>query len=170
MHDDQALEDDGPCRVAQAVREGAEDLSDACFACMGRDEDVLDILGLGGRKLLRISVSQRMDERSQQRQRSHARQYLDLRAALHALLEGAGHGARRMRQPGATGGPQETAMAVGSRAVVAVAALAALCLGQHAGAAVQEEYWRRVYQRAKGYGVGQRQHRYVVSVAGVLYV
>lgn len=51
MYDDQALEDYGPCRVAQAVREGAEDLSNTCFARMGRDKDVFDILGLWGRKL-----------------------------------------------------------------------------------------------------------------------
>ena len=44
VHDDQALEDNGPRRVAQAVLEGAKDLGDACFARMGRDEDVLDIL------------------------------------------------------------------------------------------------------------------------------
>jgi hypothetical protein len=47
VYDDQALEYDGPCRVAQAVREGAEDLGDARFTGMCRDEDVLDILRLG---------------------------------------------------------------------------------------------------------------------------
>ena len=51
VHDDQALEDNGPRRVAQAVLEGAKDLGDACLARMRRDEDVLDILGLGGRGL-----------------------------------------------------------------------------------------------------------------------
>lgn len=59
MHDDQTLEYYGPSRVAQPVREGTEDLSDSCFACMGRDEDVFDILGLWGCKLWqRVSVSQ----------------------------------------------------------------------------------------------------------------
>ena len=52
VHDDQALEDNGPRRVAQAVLEGAKDLGNACLARMRRDEDVLDILGLGGRELL----------------------------------------------------------------------------------------------------------------------
>jgi hypothetical protein len=51
MHDDQALEDNGPRRVAQAVLKGAKDLGDACFAGMRRDEDGLDILRLGGREL-----------------------------------------------------------------------------------------------------------------------
>jgi hypothetical protein len=44
MHDDQALVDNGPGRVAQAVGEGAEDLGDACLAGVGGHEDVLDIL------------------------------------------------------------------------------------------------------------------------------
>jgi hypothetical protein len=47
VYNNQALEDDGPCRVAQAVREGAEDLGDASFTGMCRDEDVLDILRFG---------------------------------------------------------------------------------------------------------------------------
>ena len=47
VHDNQALVDDGPGGVAEAVRQGAEDLADARFAGVGCDEDVLDILGLG---------------------------------------------------------------------------------------------------------------------------
>lgn len=56
MYDDQALEYDGPCRVAQSVRKGAEDLSNACLAGMRRDEDVLDILGFGRCELYRVLV------------------------------------------------------------------------------------------------------------------
>lgn len=58
MDDDQALVDNGPGRVAQAVGEGAEDLGDACLAGVGGDEDVLDILGLGRGELSmqRISI------------------------------------------------------------------------------------------------------------------
>jgi hypothetical protein len=44
VDDDEALEDNGPGRVAQAVGEGAEDLSDASFAGVRGDEYVLDIL------------------------------------------------------------------------------------------------------------------------------
>lgn len=44
MDNDKALEDNGPCRVAQTVGEGAEDFSDACFAGVCRNEDVFDIL------------------------------------------------------------------------------------------------------------------------------
>lgn len=44
VHDDEALEDNGPCRVAQAVGEGAKDLGDSGLARVGCDEDVLDIL------------------------------------------------------------------------------------------------------------------------------
>lgn len=51
MDDDQALEDNGPCRVAQTIGKGAEDLSDTCLAGMGRNQNVLDILGLGCGKL-----------------------------------------------------------------------------------------------------------------------
>jgi hypothetical protein len=47
VYDDQALEYDGPCRVAQAVRKGAEDLSNTGFAGMCRDEDMFDILRFG---------------------------------------------------------------------------------------------------------------------------
>ena len=46
MDGDQALEDDGPCGIAEAVCEGAKDFADASFAGMGSDEDVLDILCL----------------------------------------------------------------------------------------------------------------------------
>jgi hypothetical protein len=56
MYDDQALEYDGPCRVAQSVRKGAEDLSDTSFAGMRRDEDVFDILGFGCCELRDLSV------------------------------------------------------------------------------------------------------------------
>jgi hypothetical protein len=63
VYNDQTLEYDCPCRVAQPVGEGAKDLGDACFAGMRRDEDVLDILGLRGCKLcVRVSASQRTDE------------------------------------------------------------------------------------------------------------
>lgn len=51
MDGDEALEDDGPGGVAQAVLQGAEDLADARLAGVGGDEDVLDVLGLGGRIL-----------------------------------------------------------------------------------------------------------------------
>lgn len=57
VDDDQALVDDGPGRVAQAVGEGAEDFGDARLAGVGRDEDVLDILGLGRGKLSSGRVS-----------------------------------------------------------------------------------------------------------------
>ena len=48
---DQALEDGRPCGVMQAVLKGAEDLADTSLAGMGCDEDVLDVLCLGRRKL-----------------------------------------------------------------------------------------------------------------------
>lgn len=51
MHDNKRLEDDGPGGVAQAVLQGAEDLSDAGLAGMGGDQDVLDIFALGGSEL-----------------------------------------------------------------------------------------------------------------------
>lgn len=51
VHDDEALEDNGPGGVAEAVGQGAEDLSDAGLAGMRRDENVLDILGFGRREL-----------------------------------------------------------------------------------------------------------------------
>ena len=46
VDDDKTLEDDSPCRVAQAVGESAEDFGDTCFASMCRNENMLDILGL----------------------------------------------------------------------------------------------------------------------------
>lgn len=51
VHDDEALEDDRPSRVAQAVLQRAEDLGDARLARVRRDQDVLDIFGLRGREL-----------------------------------------------------------------------------------------------------------------------
>jgi hypothetical protein len=44
MYENQALVYNRPCRVAQAVRKGAKDLSDASFTGMSRDENMLDIL------------------------------------------------------------------------------------------------------------------------------
>lgn len=56
MHDDQALEDNGPRRVAQAVREGAKYLRDAGFPRVRGDQDMLDVFGLWGSKLhVRVS-------------------------------------------------------------------------------------------------------------------
>ena len=51
MDNDERLVDDGPGRVAEPVLQGAEDLGDAGLAGVRGDEDVLDILGLGGREL-----------------------------------------------------------------------------------------------------------------------
>jgi hypothetical protein len=48
---DQALEYNSPCRVAQSVLQCSEDLSDACFSRMSRDEDMLYVLRLGRRSL-----------------------------------------------------------------------------------------------------------------------
>jgi hypothetical protein len=56
VHDDQALEDNGPCGVAQSVREGSEYLRHAGFPRVCRDQDVLDILGLWGGEL-QVNVS-----------------------------------------------------------------------------------------------------------------
>jgi hypothetical protein len=55
VHDNQRLENDGPCAVAQAVLEDAEDLGDALLAGVRGDEDVLDIFGLGRCELVRVS-------------------------------------------------------------------------------------------------------------------
>lgn len=55
MDNNKALEDNSPCRVAQAVRESAEDFGDTCFASMRRNEDMLDIFGLGSGELHRGS-------------------------------------------------------------------------------------------------------------------
>jgi len=51
MDRDQALEDDGPGRVPQAILQGPEHLADAGFARMCRDEDVLDVFALRRRGL-----------------------------------------------------------------------------------------------------------------------
>lgn len=51
MDCDQALEDNGPCRVAQPVLQSPKYLSYPGLARMRRDEDVLNVLGLWGRGL-----------------------------------------------------------------------------------------------------------------------
>lgn len=133
MHDDQTLEYYGPSRVAQPVREGTEDLSDSCFACMGRDEDVFDILGLWGCKLWqRVSVSQWAEQGGEPPSAQGAAQYLDLRPALHALLKRACHGARGCCSRRCRGCAAEVAVCWVA-AVVVVAAVAPLGLSQHAG-------------------------------------
>lgn len=115
---------------------------------------------LGAASCRRVSGSQwttAVGERGRQRQRAAGRRYLDLRPALDALLEGAGHRARRMLEPGAAGGPAgdrtgdglATAVGAWARAVEGVAALAPLALSQHAGAAGGKNTGgRRVWQRA----------------------
>jgi hypothetical protein len=94
VYNDQALEDDGPCRVAQAVREGTEDLSDPSLAGMRRDEDMLDILRFGCCELCDVSMLPLRDVRFDAMNIGKlgvAHGYLDLGAALDALLKGAGH-------------------------------------------------------------------------------
>ena len=48
MGSDKSLENDGPCRVAQAVLQCAEHFCNASLAGVGSDENVLDVLGLWG--------------------------------------------------------------------------------------------------------------------------
>ena len=94
MHDDQALEDNGPRRVAQAVRQRAEDLGDAGLARMRRDEDVLDIFRLGCRELYthQPSVSSWGGFLRKKQAVENGRTHLDLGPSLHRLLKGARHG------------------------------------------------------------------------------
>jgi hypothetical protein len=97
MHDDQALEDNGPCRVAQSVGKGSEDLGDAGFTRVGRYQYVFDILRFRGgelhvgmsREYLRALVKYDAGVNNEREGRAHP--YLDLGAALDALLEGACH-------------------------------------------------------------------------------
>jgi hypothetical protein len=51
MYNDQAFKDNGPCGISQSVREGAEDLRNAGFTGVRRDQNVLDIFRFGGGKL-----------------------------------------------------------------------------------------------------------------------
>lgn len=57
MDGDQALEDDGPCRVPQPVLQGPEDLAHPGLSGMCRYEDVFDVLRLRGRGLQSKTVS-----------------------------------------------------------------------------------------------------------------
>lgn len=83
---DEALEDDSPCRVAQAVLQGVEDVGDARLG-VGGDEDVLDVFGLG-RRILRGTSSAALSWPVRGWQRSA---YLDLGGTLDRFLKGAGH-------------------------------------------------------------------------------
>jgi hypothetical protein len=56
VDNDQALEDDGPCGIAQAGLQSAEDLSDAGLSSMCGNEDMLDIFCLWGRGLRTATV------------------------------------------------------------------------------------------------------------------
>ena len=98
------------------------------------------------------ALARRNGQRSRCASSPKPAQYLDLRPTLHALLEGARHGARVVLQPGLPGS-QETARFVGwSRAVEEVAAV--LRWGYRSIPAQRSErILRRVYQWAKGYGV-----------------
>ena len=55
MDDDQALKDNGPCRVSQSRLESPKDLGDPSLAGMSRNEDVLDVFGLWRCKLADVS-------------------------------------------------------------------------------------------------------------------
>ena len=59
VDDDEAFVDNGPCRVAEAICQGAEDLAHARLAGMGRNEDVLDIFGLWRGELSTGRISRR---------------------------------------------------------------------------------------------------------------
>lgn len=56
VDDDQALENNGPCRVAQPVGKGSKDLCHASLAGVCGYQNVLDILGFWGGKLHPESV------------------------------------------------------------------------------------------------------------------
>lgn len=121
------------------------------------------------------SVSQRVVEaRGRRRPRAAGRQYLDLRPALHTLLEGACHGARGALQPGATGGPQATTsmsmfaawVAGGCGCCGADSAVSIATCRRSSGKEYNTGSGSSNGQRDTAFG--QRQHRYVVSVAGVL--
>ena len=51
MDRDQALEDDGPGRVPQTILQGPEDLADASFPRVCRDEDVFNVFAFRRRGL-----------------------------------------------------------------------------------------------------------------------
>lgn len=59
VDNDQAFVDNGPCRVAEAVCQGAEDLAHTRLAGVGRNEDVLDIFGLWRGELSTGRISRR---------------------------------------------------------------------------------------------------------------
>jgi hypothetical protein len=51
VYDNQALEDNSPCRVTQPVREGSKDLRNAGFTRVGRYQYMFDVLRFRGGKL-----------------------------------------------------------------------------------------------------------------------
>jgi hypothetical protein len=52
VYDYQRLEDDGPGGISESMGHRPKDLGDAGLSGMSRDENVLDIFGLGCRELL----------------------------------------------------------------------------------------------------------------------
>ncbi len=89
MDCDQALEDDSPCGVAQTVLQRPKDLSDAGLAGMCGDEDVFDVLRLGGSGLPGPRLALPTPRRPPCDRRATD---LDLGSALDGLLKGTGHG------------------------------------------------------------------------------
>jgi hypothetical protein len=95
-------------------------------------------------------------------------QYLDLRPALHALLEGTRHGARRMLQPGLPGGRRRRRGLLGGRGRstrLRQCSAGSIAAFRHSEV---KEYWGASINGQRDTAFGQRQHRYVVSGAGVL--
>jgi len=146
VYDDHALVYNGPGRVAQSVGEGAKDLRNAGFARVGRDEDVFDILGLWGGELRVKSVG---CDNGVSRHAAVAegeahvsRMYLDLGAALNALLEGARH----VSVTGLVGGLCMSEWAAGGGRCVWLVMFLGSCRGAWAGVSIAAWRW------SKGYG------------------
>lgn len=85
MDGNQALEDNGPCRISQPVLQRADDLGNARLARVCRDENMLNVLCLWGRILGALLGEAYMD--------GLGAAHLNLCSALDGLFEGAGHDA-----------------------------------------------------------------------------
>jgi hypothetical protein len=63
VHDNQALEDDGPCCVPETALEGPKNLRNPSFARVRRDKDMFDVFRFGRGKLGAVSRAERTMQR-----------------------------------------------------------------------------------------------------------
>jgi len=100
MDDDESLEDDGPCGIAQTVLQGSKDLGDACLTGVSGYKDMFNVFRLRGRELFQTgSVGRHEGDWV----RVNGEHHLYLGGALDGLFPSRRHGVKTQGEVGIDG-------------------------------------------------------------------